>query len=62
VLPGWAAALIVAAVLFGVSGLQVLSGRRHMQQIPPLKPEQTISSVKADVDALSTAVEERNRR
>jgi hypothetical protein len=62
VLPGWAAALIVSAVLFLIAGLQVLGGRRHMRQIPPLKPEQTISSVKADVDALSTAVEERNRR
>jgi uncharacterized membrane protein YqjE len=62
VVPGWAAALIVAVVLFAVAGLQILSGRRHLRSIPPLKPEQTISSVKADVDALSTAVEERNRR
>jgi hypothetical protein len=62
VMPGWAAALVVAVVLFAVAGVQVLTGRRHMRQIPPLKPEQTINSVKADIDALSTAVEERNRR
>ncbi|GIH08556.1 hypothetical protein Rhe02_66230 [Rhizocola hellebori] len=62
VVPGWAAALIVSAVLFLIAGLQVLGGRRHLRQITPLMPEQTISSVKADVDALSVAVEERNRR
>ena len=62
VVPGWAAALIVTVALFVVAGIQVLVGRRHLRQIPPLKPEQTINSLRADVQAVSTAVEERNRR
>ncbi len=62
VVPGWAAALIVAALLFLIAWVQVLIGRRQLRQIPPLKPEQTLNSLRADVDAVSTAVEERNRR
>lgn len=62
VVPGWAAALIVAAVLFLVAGLQVLTGRRHLRQITPLTPRRTIRSVRADVEAVSSAVEERNLR
>lgn len=62
VVPGWAAALIVAAALLLIAGAQVLLARRHLRRIPPLKPEQTINSLRADVQAVSTAVEERNRR
>jgi uncharacterized membrane protein YqjE len=61
VLPGWLAALIVAVVLFLAAGLQALLGRRQLRQVPPLAPEQALRSVQADVEAVISAVEERNR-
>jgi Flp pilus assembly protein TadB len=62
VMPGWAAALVVAVVLFLVAGVQVLVGKRHLKQIAPLTPRRAMQSVRDDLDAVSTAVEERNAR
>lgn len=62
VMPGWAAALVVAAALLVIAAVEALLGRRHLQQTMPLKPSRTIDSVRSDIDALSTAVEERNQR
>lgn len=49
VLDVWAAALIVAAVLFIIAGILALIGKGEVKQASP-KPERTIDSVKRDVD------------
>jgi hypothetical protein len=50
VMPGWLAALIVAVVLLaGAAALAAVGRTRVKQAIPPL-PEQTVASVKADID------------
>jgi MFS family permease len=46
----WAAALIVAGVLAMLAGVLVLTGRKEVQEATPPAPEQTIESVKQDVD------------
>ncbi|GAA2889007.1 phage holin family protein [Nonomuraea rubra] len=58
VLPGWAAAAIVAGVLFIVSALLGLFGKNEVKRATPPVPEETIASVKADIDM----VKERARR
>ncbi|GAA4067796.1 phage holin family protein [Nonomuraea sp. NPDC050663] len=50
VMPAWAAACLVAGVLFVVAAILGLTGKRQVERATPLKPEQTIESVKADVD------------
>lgn len=56
VLPGWLAAVIVAVVLFAVTGLLALLGKKDVQQAAPPLPTRTIASVQADVDAVKRAV------
>ncbi len=58
VMPGWLAALIVAVVLLAVAGVLALLGRGKVKQATPLAPEQTVHSVKADIDE----VKERAKR
>jgi len=50
VLPGWAAALIVAVVLFAVAALLVYLGRAHVKRAVPPMPVEAMNSVRADVD------------
>ena len=50
VMPGWLAALIVAVVLLGAAGVLAALGRAKVSQATPLTPEQTVRSVKADID------------
>ncbi|MEJ3745872.1 phage holin family protein [Actinomycetes bacterium KLBMP 9797] len=50
VMPGWVAALIVAVILFAVAGVLALVGRKKLQQAAPPVPEDTMRSVKADID------------
>jgi putative superfamily III holin-X len=57
-MPGWLAALIVAVVLFAVAAVLAAVGRKQVRQATPPVPEQTVSSVKADIDE----VKERVRR
>ncbi|WP_217143066.1 phage holin family protein [Streptomyces sp. AC627_RSS907] len=52
VLPVWAAALIVTAVLFVVAGVLAMMGRAQLRRAVPPKPEQTLGSVRADVDVI----------
>jgi Putative Actinobacterial Holin-X, holin superfamily III len=52
VLPAWAAALIVGAVLLAAAGLLALLGRNQVRRATPPVPQQTIESVKADVDVV----------
>jgi hypothetical protein len=62
VMPGWAAALIVAAVLLLIAGVEALIGRAQLKKGTPLIPARTIDSVKADIETVKTAVEERKGR
>ena len=52
VLPGWAAALIVMAVLFAASGVFALLGKNKVSEAQPLTPERAVSGVKQDVSVL----------
>ena len=52
VMPAWAAALVVAAVLLAVAGGLALVGRRQIQHAAPPVPEEAISSVKTDLEEI----------
>lgn len=56
--PVWAAALIVAAILFGAAGIGGLVALREFKKAAPSTPPDVVASVKADV----TEVKERMRR
>ncbi|MGI5134403.1 MULTISPECIES: phage holin family protein [unclassified Streptomyces] len=49
VLPVWAAALIMTALLGAITTVMALTGRKQFAGAAPPAPEQTIDSVKADV-------------
>jgi ABC-type transport system involved in multi-copper enzyme maturation permease subunit len=51
VLPGWAAALIVAGVLLLITGILVVVGINLLKKGTPPTPTDTIASVKEDVNA-----------
>lgn len=57
-MPGWAAALIVAAVLFAGAGVMALVGKKEVEEAAPLVPEKAIDSTQQDVEV----VKERARR
>ncbi|MEH0973289.1 phage holin family protein [Micromonospora sp. CPCC 205546] len=61
VLPAWAAALIVAVVLFAIAGILALVGKKQVSQAVPPVPEATVRSVRADVDTVTAAVKDRGR-
>jgi VIT1/CCC1 family predicted Fe2+/Mn2+ transporter len=46
----WLAALIVTLALLAVAGLMAVLGKSQLQKAVPPAPEQTIESVKADVE------------
>jgi MFS family permease len=52
ILPGWAAALIVAAILLVIVLVLILVGVRQVKQGVPPAPTETIKSVKKDVNAI----------
>jgi uncharacterized membrane protein YqjE len=54
VLPVWAAAVIVAVVLFLAAGVAALFGRKHAEEIAP-PPRQSVESVKADIKEVKDA-------
>jgi MFS family permease len=49
-LPNWAAALVVAAVYGAIAGVLYLLGRAKVQEAGPPVPEQTVETVKEDVE------------
>ncbi|WP_197500572.1 phage holin family protein [Mycobacterium sp. 852002-51961_SCH5331710] len=51
VLEVWAAALIVAAVLFVIAGIAALVGRKQAKEVTPAAPK-TVETVKADIQEL----------
>ncbi|WP_188187696.1 phage holin family protein [Nonomuraea sp. SYSU D8015] len=50
VMPGWAAAAIVAGALFIVAAVLGMIGKNQVKRATPPVPEETIASVKADID------------
>jgi Flp pilus assembly protein TadB len=52
VVPAWAAALIVGGALLIIAGIAALLGRSQFGQATPAVPEQTVQSVKADVEEI----------
>jgi hypothetical protein len=50
VMPAWLAALIVAVVLFAAAGVLAVVGRKEVKQAVPPVPQETVHSVKADID------------
>jgi uncharacterized membrane protein YqjE len=53
-LPAWLAALIVAAVYGVIAAVLAVQGRDRVKQVTPLAPEQTIETVKEDVEWAKT--------
>jgi uncharacterized membrane protein YqjE len=51
-LPGWAAALIVAAVLLAGAGILGLAGKSRVSSGQPLTPERAVAGVREDVSIL----------
>jgi hypothetical protein len=49
VMPNWLAALLVAVVYGAVAAVLFLTGKERVQEAGPLVPEQTVDSVKEDV-------------
>lgn len=48
-LPAWAAALIVAAVLFAIAGVAAVLGKNKVQEATPAKPERAVDGLKKDI-------------
>lgn len=48
----WAAALIVAAVLFALAGVLAILGKKQVHEAVPAMPTHAIDSVKADLDTV----------
>jgi hypothetical protein len=53
-LPDWLAALIVGLVYAGVAGVLALQGRNKVQEAGPPVPEQTVETIKEDVEWAKT--------
>jgi uncharacterized membrane protein YqjE len=51
----WLAAVIVGLALLAVAGVAALVGRKRVSEAVPPVPEQTVESVKQDVDAVRRA-------
>ena len=47
---GWLAALIVTVVYAAIAGVLALTGKQKVQEATPPAPEQTVESVKEDVE------------
>lgn len=52
VMPAWRSALIVGGVLLIIAGLASLMGKSQVSKGVPPVPEQTVQSVKADVEEI----------
>ncbi|MEU0398571.1 phage holin family protein [Streptomyces sp. NPDC006208] len=52
VLPWWAAALIVTGVLFLIAAVLAAMGRKNIKRATPPPPQQTVDSVKRDVEEI----------
>lgn len=48
-MPSWLAALVVTAIWAGVTGVLALTGKSKVQEATPAVPEQTVETVKEDI-------------
>lgn len=55
VVPGWAAALIVAGALLAIAGVAALVGRRQVARGTPPVPERAIEGIGEDLETLKGA-------
>jgi MFS family permease len=53
-LPNWLSALIVAVVFMAIAGILALQGKKRVQAAAPPVPEQTVETVKEDVEWAKT--------
>ncbi len=58
---GWLAALIVTAIYGAVAGALALSGKRNVQRGAPPVPEQTLETVREDVEMAKQRAQEGRR-
>lgn len=56
VMSAWLAALIVTLLLFVVAGVAALAGKKQVSVAAPPAPQQTIDSVKADIETVKGSV------
>jgi hypothetical protein len=61
VLPAWLAALLVALVYGAIATFLALRGRDKVKQATPLVPEQTVETVKEDVEWAKTQMRSETR-
>jgi Flp pilus assembly protein TadB len=59
VLPVWAAALIMAIVLFVAAGIAGLISKKEVEQTSPV-PQQTLANIKQDIDEVKEARHDRS--
>ncbi len=52
IVPAWLAALIVAGILLVIAGIAILIGVVSLKKVPPIIPEETVESLREDVQAL----------
>jgi Putative Actinobacterial Holin-X, holin superfamily III len=60
-LPAWLSALIVTVMWASVTAILALTGKQKIQDAGPLLPEQTIESVKEDVQWAQSGLKSRER-
>ena len=56
VMSAWLAALIVTVLLFVIAGVAALAGKKQVTAATPAAPQQTIESVKADIETVKESV------
>jgi hypothetical protein len=61
VMPNWLAALVVAAVYAVIAGGLYLAGKERVQQAGSLMPEQTVETIKEDVEWAKTQIGSESR-
>jgi hypothetical protein len=59
VMPAWAAALVVGVLLLALAGVLALVGRGQVRQAVPPVPSEAMRDLRADIHAVSGAVEDR---
>lgn len=61
VMPAWLAALIVGVAVLIVAAIMALTGRSQVRRATPPVPRSMVRNVRADMDAVATAVRERRQ-
>lgn len=56
IMPLWAAALVVTAIYAGVAAIAALRGKAALKKLAPPVPEQTVASIRQDVETVRAGV------